>query len=340
MKKANKAGQITLWQLQEQFLLDQRAKGNAKASVYTYKLNFEQISKWLAFEIPANAVEYKKLLANFDEKDFGSVVPVSIFDTENIDVKYRMYLEDTRELKPTTVYTNLCVYRTILYYAMSKGYIKERKIVIKKVNTPLKTVYSKAEIDKLLKRPDPENFTAYRSWVVINHILATGNRRGSIVDIKLKDIDFDSNTIIVNRQKNKKPITVPLVKKYKQVLQEYINYYRTDENGEIIEDGYLFCNKFGEHITEAGLYMAVRSFNESRGVSKASLHLFRHTYAKHYITSGGDIFSLQKILGHSSLSMVEKYVNLYGHDIQSEAEEHAAISSRKRTSGRIIKIKK
>lgn len=52
-----------------------------------------------------------------------------------------------------------------------------------------------------------------------------------------------------------------------------------------------------------------------RGV-RVSPHTFRHTCAKMYIMRGGDILSLQKLLGHSSLDMVRHYVELWGSDLQ------------------------
>ena len=55
-----------------------------------------------------------------------------------------------------------------------------------------------------------------------------------------------------------------------------------------------------------------------RGVSKTSAHLYRHTFAKRWILNGGDIFRLQKLLGHSNLDIVKEYVNMFGRDLTKD----------------------
>jgi hypothetical protein len=52
-------------------------------------------------------------------------------------------------------------------------------------------------------------------------------------------------------------------------------------------------------------------------------HTFRHTFAKLYLLNGGDLFSLQKILGHTTLDMVRRYVNL---DTDEVKRQHAQAS--------------
>ena len=47
-------------------------------------------------------------------------------------------------------------------------------------------------------------------------------------------------------------------------------------------------------------------------------HTFRHTFAKNYLLNGGDVFSLQKILGHSSLASMRLYLNLFAADVKKQ----------------------
>ena len=60
------------------------------------------------------------------------------------------------------------------------------------------------------------------------------------------------------------------------------------------------------------------TYNRNRGVKKTSAHLYRHTFAKRWILNGGDIFRLQKILGHSDLAVVKEYVEMFGQDLSRD----------------------
>ena len=125
----------------------------------------------------------------------------------------------------------------------------------------------------------------------------------------------------------------------RRILKEYIALYRNlEENEDLSSTDPLFCNRFGERLTADGLINAIARYNQRREVTKTSIHLFRHTFAKSWILSGGDLFSLQKMLGHSSLEMVRNYANLYSKDIKDKAEEFSFLSNTRRTTGKTLKI--
>ena len=105
-------------------------------------------------------------------------------------------------------------------------------------------------------------------------------------------------------------------------------------------NSYLFATQYGEKITAQGLYKSLAHYIRSRGVSKTSIHLFRHTFAKMWILDGGDVLSLQKALGHSNLKMAQRYANLYAQDVKAKIEEHSALSQQKVLSGKTIRKKR
>ena len=84
------------------------------------------------------------------------------------------------------------------------------------------------------------------------------------------------------------------------------------------DDSYLFPGCHNQQMQAHTLEERIRKYNIERGVTKTSTHLFRHTFAKNYILADGGMVQLQAILGHSTLDMTRKYINLYGNDIQRD----------------------
>lgn len=82
------------------------------------------------------------------------------------------------------------------------------------------------------------------------------------------------------------------------------------------KQGVIFVGQRGP-LTPEGLYKRVKKVLARAGIKgrRCSPHTLRHTFARWYIKAGGDIFSLQKILGHTSINMVRRYVELWGHDV-------------------------
>lgn len=94
------------------------------------------------------------------------------------------------------------------------------------------------------------------------------------------------------------------------ILTQYLSYRK----GQSID--YLFCNSNGNQLCDRSLQGSIARYNKKRGVMKTSIHLFRHTYAKKFLQAGGNVFQLQRLLGHSSLEIVKEYVSLYSEDLK------------------------
>jgi integrase/recombinase XerD len=278
-------------------------------------------------------------LDNYDNIDnlkryqIGGAQSISVFENKDIEKKYKDFLLSVEEVSDTTVNTYFRDYRVILYWMMANKYIKERKIEVKSQMPGVKDVYTETEINKLLKKPKEGcSFVEYRTWVIIHHLLATGNRISTICSIELADINWDEEMFVVKKQKNHKISYLPIEKAYFKVLKEYVYEWLTDENGEYISK-YLFPSAYVESSEKMGrntMGKSIAAYNKSRGVDKTSTHLFRHTFAKHWVMSGKDLHSLQKMLGHSTLEMVTHYANLYDTDLKKKVEESSILQDQKR----------
>jgi integrase/recombinase XerD len=229
-----------------------------------------------------------------------------------------LYLKDTRHCKDITINSYLRSLRSFLNFCFEEGAMAMFKTKLIKVDKEIKKTYTDTELKTLLKKPNVKacDFTEYKTWVFSNYLLATGNRISSALNVRVEDIDFDSGVIQVNKTKNRKAQIVPLSSALSNVLREYL-VYRKGEG-----EDFLFCSTCGTQADIRTYQEMLKQYNRGRGVSKTSAHLYRHTFAKKWILNGGDIFRLQKVLGHSDLTMVREYVNMFGNEIAVDFDKY------------------
>ena len=274
----------------EEFLLNCLARNLREGTIKHYKDSLRQIYKIIAPETPIEEIDE-------DTWDY-----------------YKISLREKAVLNDTSIYTYGRDLKTILRFFMKEGWLQTFELQLPKADKAPTETYTEEELMKLLKKPNLKkcSFTEYKSWVIVNFLLAAGIRQNSLINIRICDVDFATNTIHVNVTKSRKPILIPMHKDIEKILQEYLKYRKADD----VED-YLFCNEYGKST----LYHAMYQYNKNRGVERTGLYRFRHTFAKQWVLMGGNVVSLQKILGHSSLEITQNYLNLLVSDVAKDVEE-------------------
>jgi integrase/recombinase XerD len=96
-----------------------------------------------------------------------------------------------------------------------------------------------------------------------------------------------------------------------KMLWKYLNHHRPKPLTEKINRQFLASG--GLTLARNGIWQMLQRYGKRASIDgvRCSPHTFRHTFVKNYLLNGGDIFSLQKILGHSSLASVRIYLNLF-----------------------------
>lgn len=268
---------------------------------------------------------------------YGKKHLVSSVTEDTID-DYILWLREEVKVKDVTVNTYLRTLRAFLYYCMECDYMESFKIPLCKIEKPVKETYSDEELERLLQKPNLRKctFAEYKTWVFENYLLGTANRVRTALNVRICDINFTDGFIMLRKTKNRKQQIIPLSESLSLVLQEYLEV----RGGE--PEDYLFCNDYGKKPAVRTYQQLVHNYNIKRNVNKTSCHLFRHTFAKHWIINGGDIFRLQKIMGHSTLDMTKEYVALFGNDLQIDFEKFNPLDTinRKEAEGNHITMKK
>ena len=159
--------------------------------------------------------------------------------------------------------------------------------------------------------------TGKRDQAVILTLLDTGLRASELSALTVGDVDLKSGKVQVKHgrlggAKGGKGRTVYLGKTARRALWHYLAEREDVEDPEAP----LFLVKYDRPMNKNALRLLIIHLGQKAGVSKCRPHRFRHTFAITYLRSGGDLFTLQALLGHSTLDMVQHYARIAEIDVE------------------------
>ena len=234
--------------------------------------------------------------------------------------KYNQYVLDLKRTLHNDISINAYLRDliTVVHFWMNKDWLQPYKMTAIKIDRHHLETYSEEDLVKLLVKPDTRkcNFTEYSCWVQTSLLFSTGIRQRSLINLKIKDIDFDNSVLNVNVTKNRKSLIVPINSTMLKIFDEYLSLrpYTSKED-------YLFVNIFGKKLCKSTHYHQLFDYNKHRGVETTGIHRYRHTFAKQWILSGGNVVTLSRLLGHSSLDITENYIHLLVSDLSKDVQE-------------------
>jgi integrase/recombinase XerD len=159
--------------------------------------------------------------------------------------------------------------------------------------------------------------TGKRDKAILLMLLDTGLRASELCALRLMDMDLKTGRIqiragVEGMAKGRKGRTVYMGKSTRRFLWRYLADRDEGEN----PDAPLFVGKFGRPLNRDALRQVIAALGEKAQVRKCHPHRFRHTFAITYLRSGGDLFTLKSLLGHSTLEMVEHYARIAEVDVE------------------------
>lgn len=288
------------------FIISRKTKGLAEKTLQSYQSQFQAVARHM---------DVKMDIAMLQKADLDAMI-ISMRDAS---------------LSPNSINSYTRTLKSFFSWCNEQG-ITRLNIPLYKAEETVKETYSDAELAALLKKPDirKATFAEYRDWVIINFLLNCGSRAATVRAIQIRDVDLDGGMVFYRHTKNRKAQVIPLCSAMVAILREYLRH----RGGEAAD--YLFCTETGSQLTENGLRQSIARYNTRRGVQKTSIHLFRHTFARKYlIDCGGDAFTLQKLLGHSTLAMTKHYCAIFDADLTKNYDNFSPLAQMKSNSTRI-----
>ncbi len=206
-----------------------------------------------------------------------------------------------QKLSALKSFFKFCVKKKIIPNNLTRG------IASPKLDKKLPTYLQKNEINQLLEKLYNTDKIDYLNIALIELIYSSGLRISEALNLKLSDIDFNSQTIRVLGKGNKERI-IPVGSNAIKALRNYLPF----RNKPVFEfKEYIFLGNNGKPLNPSSAYRRIqKALKDITDSPKKSPHVLRHTFATHLLDNGADIQSVSDMLGHSSLSTTQIYTHI------------------------------
>lgn len=209
-----------------------------------------------------------------------------------------------------TVKRRLASVGSWLRYLRRMGWIDTdimAKVTAPKVPKRMPVFYKESETEHLYDEGIfGDDFFGRRDALILRMLYETGVRRSELVGLKESAVDFGALTLKVLGKRNKERL-IPIEKELAHNISDYIALKRETMPGE----EWLFVGRRGGQMTPAQVYNTVKKYMTAlSNADRISPHVFRHSFATHILSEGGDLEAIRQLLGHESLSTTEIYTHV------------------------------
>lgn len=277
----------------EGFILSANAEGMSERTLELYKAQLARFTSWL---------------------DDAEIEAIQAHDLR----RFLVWLRDDyrspygKQVSRKSVYNNWTAIRSFFKWAWKDGLVGENpciEIPPPRFSSTQPDPFTEKEVKLLLKactRPNTYDMLRERNYALIVFLLDTGVRSGELCALRIAHLDLASGRVVVKHGKGGKERFIYLGKTGRKALWRYLAEREDREDPA----SPVFLSFQNRPLTVNGITDLLTNLGEAAKVADCHAHRFRHTFAINFLRNGGDVFTLQRLLGHSSLDMVKRYVKL------------------------------
>lgn len=265
-------------------------RGLSKNSIANYSLDLQKLSSFLEDH-------------DLDEK------PVRI-DRETLQ---KFVYEVAKTMNPRSQARIISGLKGFFNYLVFEDYREDNPmdlIETPKIGRKLPDTLSVDEINSLIGAIDLSLAQGERNRAILETLYGCGLRVSELINLKLSDLYFDEDFIMVTGKGNKQRF-VPI----SDINKKYINIYRKEIRVHLSiqkeHEDFVFLNRRGKQLTRAMIFTIIKRLAEKISLKKnISPHTFRHSFATHLLENGADLRAIQQMLGHESITTTEVYMHV------------------------------
>ena len=227
-------------------------------------------------------------------------------------------------IKATTYNIRLRNLKVFLNYSHKQGYLQDNpasKLKAKRVE-PKIVMLDDITLRKLIKAPNRGTFVGLRDYTMILLALDTGIRPKEAITLTRDDICLKTQQVNVRAENAKARVSrvLPISPKTARAIKQLLNAHHPEWPNPTV-----FCSYDGKKLARSTFGRRLQEYSRAAGARIRPYDL-RHTFALRYLKAGGDVFSLQRIMGHSDLKMTSHYIALAPGDIKQMHEKFSPLN--------------
>jgi site-specific recombinase XerD len=224
------------------------------------------------------------------------------------------FREPSGLISPSTINQHARCLRAFANWLYLEEYTADhllRRLKLPKVPKVEMNPLSSAEVRQVLGSLDSGSVNGRRSAAIVALLYDTGMRAGELVGMELADVRFDTGEISVVGKGEKQRMVVA----GRLALRNLRRYLEIRHGGIGRNKDRVFTNSPGTPMTTGDIGHVFRRLRRRCGIERLHAHLLRHSFAVQFLRNGGDVLTLQRLLGHSSIATTNRYVTLASVDL-------------------------
>lgn len=194
------------------------------------------------------------------------------------------------------------------------------------VPTKIISIFNDDQLSQLFSSIDIKSPEGFRNHTLFSCYLDTAARLGELTSLTMENMDLKNGLLKITGKGNKQRL-VPIGRNVRKQLWRYIRLYRPPPLRPL--DDFVFLTRDGRKLTNNRVEALMKKYGNRAGITgvRCSPHTLRHTACSMYLRNGGEIFSLQAITGHSSLTTLKHYIHLSGDDISAAHSKFSPVDN-------------
>jgi site-specific recombinase XerD len=283
-----------------EFVADLLRKNRSARTMEAYARDLEHFGRYLAGDTGRRVTA--------DAQPVARIYP-KLRDATASDIrKYVLFLMTVGRYKVVAVRRNLSTLRTFYTFLRREGMRTDQPaldVELPKAEQRKPKVLRLPEVASIIKtrveRPGGTSL-AMRDLAILELLYGSGIRRAELAGLNIDDVDFGARVAMVTGKGNKRRM-VPLTEASVLAMQSYLNKRPSSP------DRAFFLSNRNARLGLRQVWQIVKDYAAKSGIDRATTHAMRHSFATHFIDGGGDVSSLQRLLGHANIATTQIYID-------------------------------